>query len=220
MGLPAIAKVYFTNQAHVWKALACKEYPDDHLAMHYAVKKGLVYVKRLLGEGYPVNNRDFRGYTPLFITPQNKEVIETLLDSEADVNAKGGGYGNALQATACSGEIEIVQLLLKRGADVNAQGGHQLLLERGADVNAHGGPFGNVLQAAAQNGNIAVVQLLLERGADVNAQGDEYETALQAAAYSGKIEICTAAVREGSGCQCAGGLFWNCASSCCIRQQD
>ncbi|KAK0736729.1 hypothetical protein B0T21DRAFT_367415 [Apiosordaria backusii] len=46
-----------------------------------------------------------------------------LLDEGADVNAQGGRYGNALQATSLGGHRKTVQLLLDKGADVNTQGG-------------------------------------------------------------------------------------------------
>lgn len=49
-------------------------------------------------------------------------VISKLLESGADVNARGGKYGNALQAASYRGHRETVQLLLDRGAKVNAQG--------------------------------------------------------------------------------------------------
>ena len=52
-----------------------------------------------------------------------KEIVQMLLERGADVNAEGGGYGNALQSASHNDHQEIVQVLLKRGADVNAQGG-------------------------------------------------------------------------------------------------
>ncbi|KAK4220779.1 hypothetical protein QBC38DRAFT_493467 [Podospora fimiseda] len=44
-----------------------------------------------------------------------------MLDKGADVNAQGGGYGNALQAASSGGHQEIVKLLLDKGADVSTQ---------------------------------------------------------------------------------------------------
>ena len=44
-----------------------------------------------------------------------------LLNKEADVNAQGGKYGNALQAASNHGHDIVVQMLLNKGADVNAQ---------------------------------------------------------------------------------------------------
>jgi hypothetical protein len=129
-----------------------------------------------------------------------------LIDNEADVNAQGGEYGNALQAASQRGYQEIVNLLLDNEADVNAQGGeygnalqaaskegHQeivnLLLNKGADVNAQGGRYGNALQAASQEGHQDIVNLLLDKGADVNTQGGFYGNALQAASQESHQNI-------------------------------
>ncbi|EWZ78319.1 hypothetical protein FOWG_17404 [Fusarium oxysporum f. sp. lycopersici MN25] len=50
-------------------------------------------------------------------------MVKLLLDNSADVHAKGGYYGNALQAASKGGHEQIVQLLLDKGANVNTQGG-------------------------------------------------------------------------------------------------
>ncbi|EXA53719.1 hypothetical protein FOVG_01436 [Fusarium oxysporum f. sp. pisi HDV247] len=129
-----------------------------------------------------------------------------LMTEGADANARGGEYGNALQAASRKGNPEIVQLLLDKGADINTQGGIygnalqaasltvnleivQLLLDEGADVNAQDSFYGSALQAASLTGNLEVVQLLLDKGADVNAQGGYYGSALQAASCKGNREI-------------------------------
>lgn len=49
--------------------------------------------------------------------------MQFLLDNGADINALGGFYGNALQASSTKEHKEIVELLLENRADVNAQGG-------------------------------------------------------------------------------------------------
>jgi ankyrin repeat protein len=79
----------------------------------------------------------------------------TCSHKDADVNAQGGHYGNALQAASYQGHQEIVQLLLDEGADIDAQGGK----------------YGNALQAASFGHHQEIVQLLLEKEADINAQG-------------------------------------------------
>ncbi|KAK6428383.1 hypothetical protein LTR95_015472 [Oleoguttula sp. CCFEE 5521] len=134
------------------------------------------------------------------------EIVQRLLDHQADINAQGGYFGNALRAASSGGHTEIVQLLLNHQADVNAQGGHygdalqaassgghteiiQLLLDHQADINVQGGYFGNALQAASYKGHTEIVQLLLDHQADVNAQGGKYGTTLQAALSRGYTEI-------------------------------
>ncbi|KAK3317580.1 ankyrin repeat-containing domain protein [Cercophora scortea] len=134
--------------------------------------------------------------------------VETLIDHGADVNARGGEYGTALQA-ACyyhADEIvlddNIVKTLVRSGANINAQGGrfgtalqagcaagrwsnHDLvvfLLQKQADVNIKGGKYGTALQAACRKGSINIVRLLLDHGAEVNAKSGKYGTALHAAA--------------------------------------
>ncbi|KAJ7467287.1 ankyrin repeat-containing domain protein, partial [Mycena galericulata] len=62
------------------------------------------------------------------------DVACLLLESGADVNAQGGEFGSALQATSWHGATEIVLLLLENGADVHTQGGD----------------YGSVLQAASR----------------------------------------------------------------------
>ena len=50
----------------------------------------------------------------------NEAIMELLLENGAEVNAKGGKYGNALQAALYRGDEAIVELLLENGAEVNA----------------------------------------------------------------------------------------------------
>ncbi|KAF8532380.1 ankyrin repeat-containing domain protein, partial [Gautieria morchelliformis] len=117
---------------------------------------------------------------------RSEKVVRLLLCKGADVNAQGGWYGNALQATSYIGSDAVVRLLLENAADVNAQGGKygsalqaaaashsrrgmvivRLLLEKGADINAQGGEHGSMLRAASSKHNNAIVQLLLKHGAD------------------------------------------------------
>jgi hypothetical protein len=91
--------------------------------------------------------------TPLYYASLSglTEIVRLLTfeDEGADVNAQGGGFGNALQAASSGGHTAIVELLLGKGADVNAPGGH----------------FGNALQAASSEGHTAIVELLLSKGA-------------------------------------------------------
>lgn len=86
------------------------------------------------------------------------KVVQMLMDAGADVNAQGGGYGNALQAAPWGGHDKVAQMLMDAGADINAQGGR----------------YGNALQAASYGGHDKVVQMLMDTGANVNAQGGYY----------------------------------------------
>jgi ankyrin repeat protein len=73
-----------------------------------------------------------------------------LLGAGADINARGGDYGSALQAAIYRGHSETMQILLDAHTDINAQGGH----------------YGNALQAAASKENNETVQILLDTHAD------------------------------------------------------
>ena len=177
---------------------------------------------------FDVETRNKENISLLQIAADNGHlsIIMILLNKGADVNAQGGGYGNALQAASFNGHEKIVQFLLNKGADVNAQGGEfgnalqaaswndheevvQLLLNKGADVNAQGGEFGNALQAASWNDHEKVVQLLLNKRADVNAQGGEYGNALQAASWNGNEEVMQLLLNKGADVNAQGGEFGN-----------
>ncbi|KFA55656.1 hypothetical protein S40293_05290 [Stachybotrys chartarum IBT 40293] len=114
-------------------------------------------------------------------------VVQELITNGSDLNARGGYYGNALQAAAYRGHDKIVQLLLDNKAEINAQGGShttalqaasaqghskivQLLLDNGADINAWGEEYGNALLAASTEGHSETVQLLLDNGAELEAE--------------------------------------------------
>ena len=154
------------------------------------------------------------------------EVVEEILQQSVDVNARGGEYGNALQAASYRGRETVVQVLLDAGADVNARGGHwgnalqaasysghetvvQVLLDAGADVNARGGVWGNALQAASYCGRETVVQVLLDAGADVNARGGFWGNALQAASYSGRETVVQVLLDAGADVNAQGGHWGN-----------
>jgi hypothetical protein len=63
------------------------------------------------------------------------------------VNAKGGEFGNALQAASYGGYSATVELLMSKGAHINVQGGG----------------YGNALQAASYRGHSARLYFLAER---------------------------------------------------------
>jgi ankyrin repeat protein len=46
--------------------------------------------------------------------------VKLLLDKGADVNAKGGYYGNALHAASVSGHEQVVKLLFDEGDDTKS----------------------------------------------------------------------------------------------------
>lgn len=122
------------------------------------------------------------------------------------INAKGGRYGNALQAATRGGHVEIMHILLNKGADVNAQGGWydnalraasykgctqavRILLDRGADVNALFDHISNPLQEASRKGYLQIMRLLLDKGADMNARSGGCGNALHEASLNGHDQV-------------------------------
>ncbi|MCX5659287.1 MAG: ankyrin repeat domain-containing protein [Planctomycetota bacterium] len=99
--------------------------------LHTAAMGGdVAEVRELLEAKYPVNRRDFLGYTPLHWAVKNNhlEVVEILLSAGADVNAsdesKASGPPLTQGADQCS--CAIVQRLLDAGANPTLRGWMQL----------------------------------------------------------------------------------------------
>ncbi|RDL34761.1 uncharacterized protein BP5553_07889 [Venustampulla echinocandica] len=165
----------------------------------------------------------------------NVEVVEVLLNAEADPNVQGGHHGTALQAACVFGAIDVASLLLEKGADPNIQGGRygtalqvtcargardidiaSLLLDKGADPNIQGGRFGTALQAACVYCEIDIASLLLDKGADPNIQGGHYGTALQAACDCGSIDVASLLLDKGADPNIQGGQHGTALQAACV----
>ncbi|RYP60263.1 hypothetical protein DL770_010028 [Monosporascus sp. CRB-9-2] len=156
----------------------------------------------------------------------SQSLVRALLELEPNVNAQGGGYGNALQAASAAGYADIVKILVEKGADINAQGGFygnalqaashrgytdivKILVQKEVNVNAQGGEYGNALYAALYRGYTDIVRVLVEKGADVNVQSGEYGNALYAASAAGYTEIVRIFVKKGANVNVQGGKHGN-----------
>jgi hypothetical protein len=130
----------------------------------------------------PLLSRDLVDLTPPTQTRQGlhaRLTMQMLMDAEADVNAQGGYYGNALLATLVNGHAKMVQMLRDPGAEMNAHcsiilqaasvNGHaeavQTLMDAGADANAQGGKYSNTPPVTSRGGHERVVQMLIGAGA-------------------------------------------------------
>lgn len=91
-----------------------------------------------------------------------KDIVQTLIDAKADVNAKDKHGNTALIAAVNSKSNEIVQALLNAGANVNAKNdnGYTALME------------------AAINHNCEIIQTLISLGADINLKDNSGNRAL------------------------------------------
>jgi len=165
------------------------------------------------------------------------KTVNNLITLGADVNARGGHFGNALQAASVRGQEEIVQILLNKGANVNAPvrsyygnalqaasgRGHEkivhMLLNEGANVNASvGSYYGNALYAASARGHEEIVHMLLNEGANVNASvGSYYGNALQAASAEGHEKIVQVLLNKGIDVNAQGGEYGNALQAASAR---
>ncbi|PUU72732.1 hypothetical protein B9Z19DRAFT_1136842 [Tuber borchii] len=197
------------------------------------VKGDLDAVQRLIDSGADVNTSPSRKDTLLLaaIYAKNPDIVKLLLDNGAKVNFSPDALiEGPLQQAANIGNMQITMILLNAGADVNSQSqkpGHtgaalyeasgwggidmiEMLLAKGANYDIIGGINGTPLQraACAERASLEKVKLLLEHGADPNVRVGYYETALQAAASTGKARVVKALLEAGADPNIEGGHFW------------
>ncbi|KAJ5874931.1 uncharacterized protein N7529_003361 [Penicillium soppii] len=98
-----------------------------------------------------------------------QDIVQLLLQNNANVHAIDERKGTALQAAARSGYQETIQTLL----------------DHDAVVNAHPAALGTALQIAASEGHLKTVKILLERDVNVNLVAGEFSTALRAESSMG-----------------------------------
>jgi ankyrin repeat protein len=132
------------------------------------------------------NERNKYGKTPLInaSTQGHLEVVRSLLNRGANVNAKDKNGCTSLMYAIEDEHTAIVRLLLNKGARANirTQAGDtplsmavyyenldiaKLLLDHGANVNARNLDGQSALMYAARRGNLQMVKLLLDYGANI-----------------------------------------------------
>jgi cytohesin len=194
----------------VLAAVLLLSYPALCADIFEAAKEGnLAAVEALLKKNPGLaSKKHAHGLTPLFVAAANghKDVVELLLASGADANARDSNGATPLQSAALSGHADVVGLLLAKGAVADAktkdgttplcnaaEKGHkdvvELLLSKGADANAKDNNDFTPLHCAVDSGHADVVGLLLARGADPNHRARTCWTPLHYAALSGHADV-------------------------------
>jgi uncharacterized protein len=145
-------------------------------------------------------------------------MVQLLLDNGADINFKNSERADSILLAACMGHVAMMELLVQRGLSVHAvdmygntplmqaaMNGHtaaaEWLLQHGAAVNAVTliGNTSLLSACAAPTGDIAAVcELLLANGADLHKRNQADSTALDAAAYRGKLQCARALIAAGA----------------------
>lgn len=188
-----------------------------------AEKEGNLYlyiVRVLLGAGADPNlqaGEERAWSTPLMAAAGNgrSEIVTSLLQAGANVNAPTPAGFTALILAADNGHLEAVRRLVNAHADVNAKNnygwtaltgaasnGHieviRMLLRVGADMNIKTEASGTTaLYEAVRNGHAGAVRTLLEAGADANVESNSGKAALTLAAEGGNVEIVRALLNAG-----------------------
>ena len=162
--------------------------------------------------GTALNAASSRGYV---------EIVHLLLERGAHMHTTSS-YGTALEAASSSGRIEIVQLLLDKGVHVKSPISYgtalqkfsssgdieavQSLLEKIADINVQAEGYGALI-AVLFSGHVEIVRLPPWRDFHTDITSFFYDTALQAASWSGHHRIVQILVEKGAGIN-ARRKFW------------
>lgn len=183
-----------------------------------AVRNGDLEKVKALVKNDPslVFSKDKDGWTPLHYAALNgrKEIVEFLLASHADVNARDNDEETPLFVSL--DRPEVAEVLLRHGANVDARNkkegiaplgraaseGNQamvkLLLSYKADIKARDNEEYTALHDAAERGHAELAELLLARGADPNARVYDRRTPLHMAAQGGHPTVVRVLLAHGA----------------------
>jgi ankyrin repeat protein len=152
--------------------------------------------------------------TPLHLAARKgfQAVVEVLLASHADVNAKNKVGQTPLFFAVQGGQIKIVQMLIAAGADPNlrdvqdntvlkfaiktSQEMFKILLAAGVDPNTVASSGRTPLSYVAENDSAAVVKLLLDAKADPN--GGKQDAPLLVAIHANKPDTAELLLQAGA----------------------
>ncbi len=152
------------------------------------------------------------GMTPLIYAAgyDNVEIVNAIIEAEADVNARDWNGNTALMRAAMNGYTEIVNALLQAGADVHAKNNSGytalMLAQRNDDTetiialqNPKYVEKNNSSSTSVKNKwSYKIVRTLLNRRTNINARDDNGNTALIWAASKGDAETVNALLNAGA----------------------
>ncbi|CAE7414601.1 unnamed protein product [Symbiodinium sp. CCMP2456] len=194
-----------------------REQPSPHLR-----------VEQLLQQKADPSSPDRLGRTALMVAAfsGHLKVVEALLNSGAQLEAREEGGRTALTIAATSGakqgHLNVLAALLKGGVSpegrdergrtalVSAAGQGlenvvEFLVRAGAQLEARDESGNTALTLAAKNGYVEVVEVLLKAGAQVEARDEHGDTALMSAAADGHAKVVEALVKAGAQLEASSG---------------
>lgn len=110
---------------------------------------------------------------------KSKDVVELLIKSGADMNAKYKG-----------------KTVARHMIDTGNKDMAELLINSGADINAKGDAGETALMIVASKGNKDIAEMLIKAGADVNAKNNGDGTALSWAIINEKKDVAEMLIKE------------------------
>jgi ankyrin repeat protein len=184
--------------------------PPEPSPLYYATLCGIRSVVEHLVircQQDPNKSHGDRG-TPLHaaVALGHTEIVQCLLEHDADVNVQNKHNSTPLHEASGSGNLDVMQLLLSRGADVNVlddrgdsplhkaslyqrSNAVKLLVEGGAYVDAFNHWGDSPLHEAVRHRMIGAVDLLVRGGANVNIRDKFNSTPLHEASGNGDLDI-------------------------------
>lgn len=184
---------------------------DGDTALNKSLYIENIEITKVLLEKSDVNLKANNGNTPLLIAvtrlghPQYYELIELLINNNADVNSQNDKGETTLELAARYGCIDVVKLLIQRGAHIDHQNKEgvtpliqaakekhkdivEYLVKNNANVNLYDKYLWSALIFSASE-CLETTRLLLKYGAHIDHQNHEGDTALIKAAYWNQINI-------------------------------
>ena len=168
------------------------------------------HVKHMLNLGATIVEQD--GY---FGSPFNAAVsmgrllvVEQFLQIGTNVNAACGPYGTTLQAAACHGRRP-ASLLLEPWQD---DGPSSYFDPRNPTA------YLNFLVKRDITSYRQIFELLLKLDVDIHAEGGIYGSAMQAAAYSGQIDMLKRLLDSGADVHVKSGFYGSCLQAACCAE--